>query len=290
MKKIIEYQPKYKQIKEILKERIIKGKYAEGTKMPSENQLVKEFGVSKHTILKALTELINENYIYRIQGKGTFVCESKKRKKNKIAIIVYHSENIYFSKIIRGAEDYAKSNNYHLILCNSVGDYEKETSYINSLINEVDGFLISCVYLENKISSGLSFLIKNKFPFVFISHIPEIKNIKKFDFVIPDNFGGFYNLTKHLIINGYKNFIFLSIKNGFKRTEIKQRYEAFKKALKESKIKEDNWIVIETTDNDAMSGYIGDGYAICDELIKHINKEKLCIMCVGDGLAIGVLN
>lgn len=41
--------------------------------LPSENQLAKRFNVSRMTARRALTELENEGYVERIQGKGTFV-------------------------------------------------------------------------------------------------------------------------------------------------------------------------------------------------------------------------
>jgi GntR family transcriptional regulator len=41
--------------------------------IPSERALIDQFGVSRITIRKAIDELVNEGYLYRIQGKGTFV-------------------------------------------------------------------------------------------------------------------------------------------------------------------------------------------------------------------------
>ncbi|MDY6790117.1 MAG: GntR family transcriptional regulator [Thermodesulfobacteriota bacterium] len=41
--------------------------------LPSENQLAKRFTVSRMTARRALTELENDGYVKRIQGKGTFV-------------------------------------------------------------------------------------------------------------------------------------------------------------------------------------------------------------------------
>jgi GntR family transcriptional regulator len=41
--------------------------------LPSENQLAKRFTVSRMTARRALTELDNEGYVERFQGKGTFI-------------------------------------------------------------------------------------------------------------------------------------------------------------------------------------------------------------------------
>ena len=117
----------HKRIADIIKRRIAKGKYTIEEKMPSENELLKEFKVSKLTLLKALNALVHQGIIFRRQGSGTFVAPTVSGRKNKkIAVIVYHSDNPYYSKIIKGIENYASQKGLGVILCNSKGDIKKE--------------------------------------------------------------------------------------------------------------------------------------------------------------------
>ncbi len=67
--------PLYHQLKEILKEII--AHQAPHTPLPSETEISLHFGISRPTIRQALTELVNEGYIYRSKGKGTFVKPQK---------------------------------------------------------------------------------------------------------------------------------------------------------------------------------------------------------------------
>ncbi|NNG66858.1 GntR family transcriptional regulator [Caldanaerobacter subterraneus] len=69
--------PLYHQIKEDIIEKIKNGTYKVNEKIPSENELVKLYSVSSITVKKALLDLVNEGYLYRIQGKGTFVAKPK---------------------------------------------------------------------------------------------------------------------------------------------------------------------------------------------------------------------
>ncbi len=69
--------PLYYQIKEDIINRIKSKEYVYDEKIPSENELKKIYNVSSITIKKALSDLVNEGYLYRIQGKGTFVAKPK---------------------------------------------------------------------------------------------------------------------------------------------------------------------------------------------------------------------
>src|SRR5580658_10606822 len=66
-------QPRYAQVVAEIKKRIERGIYPRGSLLPSEHQLVDEFGVSRPTIVKALSVLRVDGWIDTQQGKGSFV-------------------------------------------------------------------------------------------------------------------------------------------------------------------------------------------------------------------------
>jgi GntR family transcriptional regulator len=65
--------PKYAQVVAVIKQRIERGRYSPGSLLPSEHQLVDEFGVSRPTVVKALALLRQDGWIDTQQGKGSFV-------------------------------------------------------------------------------------------------------------------------------------------------------------------------------------------------------------------------
>lgn len=67
------FQPLYKQIKELLVERVASGEWPPGTFIPSEASLAASYEVSVGTLRKALNELVADNVVIRRQGKGTAV-------------------------------------------------------------------------------------------------------------------------------------------------------------------------------------------------------------------------
>ena len=69
--------PLYHQLKERLKHSIDQGEWLPGDQIPSENQLMNEYNVSRNTAKKAIEELVQNGLVYRKQGKGTFVAKPK---------------------------------------------------------------------------------------------------------------------------------------------------------------------------------------------------------------------
>ncbi len=69
--------PRYIQIKSKVLERIESGQMKAGDKVPSENKLSEQFNVSRMTARRALSELVNDGFLMRTQGLGTFVSDHR---------------------------------------------------------------------------------------------------------------------------------------------------------------------------------------------------------------------
>ena len=70
------YKPLYLQISEILRNQIKAGAYCPGDLLPSENDLLDRFPVSRNTAQRAIEDLVRDGLAIRIQGKGTYVPKS----------------------------------------------------------------------------------------------------------------------------------------------------------------------------------------------------------------------
>ncbi|MBP6900489.1 MAG: histidine utilization repressor [Burkholderiaceae bacterium] len=68
----------YAQVKQHLRDALAAGKYPPGALMPSEAELVAQFGVSRMTVNRALRELQAEGLVERVQGVGTFAAQLAK--------------------------------------------------------------------------------------------------------------------------------------------------------------------------------------------------------------------
>ncbi|MGL4991662.1 MAG: GntR family transcriptional regulator [Sarcina sp.] len=69
--------PVYVQLKSIILENIKNEFWKEGQLISSERELAEQFSISRMTVRQALGELVQEEYLYKKKGKGTYVCKQK---------------------------------------------------------------------------------------------------------------------------------------------------------------------------------------------------------------------
>lgn len=75
--------PSYVAVYDLLYQDIINGVYETGSPLPGETFLANKYKVSRNTLRQALTILVQDGYIYKQQGKGTFVSYDKNREEKR---------------------------------------------------------------------------------------------------------------------------------------------------------------------------------------------------------------
>jgi GntR family transcriptional regulator len=84
-----EHQKLYVQLIDILRKKIEDKDWDVGFQIPTEEDLCKNYGVSRATVRSAIAELVREGYLFRQQGKGTFV---KQIVSNKLVMLTSFRE------------------------------------------------------------------------------------------------------------------------------------------------------------------------------------------------------
>ncbi|MFB6467343.1 GntR family transcriptional regulator [Cytobacillus sp. Hz8] len=69
--------PIYYQLEELIKGLIEKGELKPGDSLPSEREYAEKYQISRMTVRQAFSKLVNDGYLYRLQGKGTFISDRK---------------------------------------------------------------------------------------------------------------------------------------------------------------------------------------------------------------------
>lgn len=212
-------QTKYNMVKQKITEWITSGEVKPGDKIYSENELVKLFHVSRHTIRQAIGDLVHEGWLYREQGAGTFCAHRLEptatksfslppiKHKGNIGIIVTEIDNYIFPSILKGIESHLSQHGYSLQLTSSNNDVEKERQCLQSMLSRnIDGLIvepIKCSGFNPTINYYLE-LEQNHLPYLMINQFyPQISPPH---LVVDDELGG-YIATEHLIHNGHQRIL-----------------------------------------------------------------------------------
>ena len=73
--------PLYQQVIDIIKNEINSGAYKAGEQIPNEFELAESYKVGRVTVRRAIEELVQQGYLTKRQGKGTFVNAPKLKRK-----------------------------------------------------------------------------------------------------------------------------------------------------------------------------------------------------------------
>lgn len=152
-------------------------------------------------------------------------------KSNIIGLMVEDISNPFFANIARMIEDRAYKNGYKIIYCSTDNDTEKTKDLIDVFRDRhVDGYIMAPPEgIENEVQT----LLKNNLPVVmFDRYLPEIAT----DYVVVDNLASTHEATRHLVENGYRKIAFITFSSM--QTQMADRLQGYKKAVKESGLKE----------------------------------------------------
>ncbi|MGP4038615.1 GntR family transcriptional regulator [Gracilibacillus sp. D59] len=172
----------YQQVYQSIKADITNGKFQVGDRIPSEKELSEKFQVSRITSKKALELLMNEGYVYRQRGRGTFVADSSTNqikqspdvKKPLFGLIITSLDGSFGNDLVTSlTED--TDEEFFVILKISLGLPDKEEQMMQELIElGVDGMIVAPAHSEHY-SSEILKMVVNKFPLVLIDR--SIKGI-----------------------------------------------------------------------------------------------------------------
>ncbi|GMA62899.1 GntR family transcriptional regulator [Alicyclobacillus fastidiosus] len=238
---------KYQKVYQYLCNEIAFGTYKPGDMIPTEEELTKQFNVSRVTTNRALQLLVNEGIIERKAGIGTFVSKQNERTKtsgmesnvssigkqvHKIGLVLPFLSSIYGHTILTELERLCSDHDMVLTVACSYADQEKEKVAINRLVDSgVDGLVVFPVN-GDYYNEALLKLHVEKFPLVLID-----KNLQGIPFscVSTNNRKASYELTSYLISLNHEEIAFVMPHSNFTSSLI-ERLDGYRLALTEANI------------------------------------------------------
>ena len=80
-------EPAYQVLREQLRAEIASGKYSDGTRLPTESELVTRHGLSRQTVRRAFQDLVATGMVIRIPGRGSYACDTGHRYLRQLGSI-----------------------------------------------------------------------------------------------------------------------------------------------------------------------------------------------------------
>lgn len=276
--------PKYLQLKDIIKKYFENEHYKPGQKIPSENELITRFEVSRNTVRQALGELVNEGFIYKKHGSGSFFSgkiHDEQTPSFLIGVITPFISYYIYPLIIQGIDDIAHEKRYNIVLGSSRGEQNKEVVSLEQLLEkDIDGLLIEPAggFKEIRDSKILPLLKELSIPFMVIDWVIDDPDIS---FVSINDIEGGFRATKYLIEAGHKRIACVYPNDHIPGI---QRYRGYRKALEAYNIEFDSTLDKPGTIfkwNDAAYAY-----GLVKELITLGEKRPSAIFFFNDSVAL----
>ena len=278
-------EPKYKQVKEHIIGYIRDNSLNYNDPIKSEIELMKEFSVSRHTIRKAIGDLVNEGWLYKQQGRGTFVANTKQQAPGKgklVGVITTYIKDYIFPEIISGIEGVLSDQGYSIILGNTNNDIEKERAILkNMLKHNLSGLIVEPTksIFPNHNDDLFKQLQNQGVPILFIH--ATYQNVEA-SYIIEDDQKAGYIATKYLIEQGHQR-----IAGIFKQDDMQGhgRYSGYLKALRESDIDSQEGDVLWYTTENRKQVVDLQNMKVIQQLI----EGRTGIVCYNDQISIGLI-
>ncbi|MDQ2887410.1 MAG: GntR family transcriptional regulator [Chloroflexota bacterium] len=284
------------QLTTYFRERILDGRLAAGTRLPTDSELAAEYKLSRDTVRQALALLAGEGLIERIQGRGTFVCQpptnaapANNQEQKQIGLLLnclqaphtYPDATHVKMDYLIGVEQAAKMHGYSVSFSYAEGNQEQQERDIARMqASHVAGMI---VYPVGDATSSLPFqqLQAAHVPLVFIDrYLPDLQA----DFVGMDNRGGGYRVTEHLLILGHRRIGFIYMhEETLNTSSVRERWQGYCAALQKYGIPYDESLVTP----DLKPGYSSVQQSI-SEFLQSPNRPG-AIFAVNDYVALYVL-
>lgn len=271
----------YKKIYSEIKDQILRKEYTFNEKIPSEDEIKTEFGVSAITVKKALKMLVDDGLVERIPGKGTFVMhqpilkDEAENKPNLIGVIMEHATTPFGLDMVYNMDHIAETLGYKLFIRYSYCDREKETQEIRYLLSmNVKGLIIMPSHGRHYNPEILK---------LFIDGFPVIMVDKKFDGVaIPsvrtNNEEAVAILVNALYRSGCRKISCIST-DDLDATSLKERQLGFRSEMKKLKMKSSGSCIVPSnplvTENKAHDNTVESIYKFLDN-----NKDLDAVVCL----------
>ena len=253
---------KWVEIFEKLQKDLRDGVYPQGVPLPSEEALVRKFGVSRITAVRAMDELRKRGLVWRKRGSGTFATKLARKESGQVGLIMPSlSFGEIFPPICQALTRYAQQDGYSLVLGDIASASPKKRAeearavarrFVEQGVAGVILQPLAFMRTPERVTREIMQLLSDaEIPVVLIDRNVDLRELPKaYDFVGIDNLDAGRAIGAHLLSRGAKRIHFLMRPNC--ASVIRDRYDGVMSALGE-RMPKNNMIVSEPNDRKTLA-------------------------------------
>lgn len=289
--------PIYRQVQAWLRQQIESGALMPGSMLPPVKLLCERLGGINHqTVRQAISLLVQEGALSAIPGRGAVVASQAERTV-KIGLVLPNIDSELTRQIANGVQsvfepevisvdgkDSLRREKASVVILDSRHNVKKEIENIAHLEDlPLDGAIILPV-VYGDIVKHLVRLQSDDFPVVLVDcMVPGLS----FPSVVVDNYGGSYEITKHVLERGRKKLAWIG--PAMSISSASQRFEGYRDAIADFGLPFDRKLVTSiatTLPTDPFEPFVQN---VIDGLVKGHPERPDAIVCGNDAIAIGCI-
>lgn len=152
-------EPIYQAIAQAFRSKVSAGAWKSGERIPTEEQLCHQLGVSRGTLRKAVGALVEEGILERVQGKGTFVATDK-------VSYPFAQELVSFAEEMR-----RRGQDFHTTVISSM--VTETPSWLLKKLNAPEGSKVLAIERARDVNGTPAVLMRN---WVLLSKCPGLEH------------------------------------------------------------------------------------------------------------------
>jgi len=203
-------------LRSLILEQIERGDIGVGDQLPTESQMVRQYGMSRATVREGIALLVQEGILARRRGAGTFVRSRKPHNGNKLLAAIVASQPggwDNFGQVVHEIEARVHEQGYSLIVCNHESSREKTQAHLQRIIEQrVGGVIFSPIQLPGFTDFNLQVVqtLEDKgIPFVLIASPISGESLCRYSFVSSNGFAATREIVRHLAGLGHRRIAYI---------------------------------------------------------------------------------
>lgn len=276
--------PKYKQVARQLQSDIVRS-FPDGSRIPTESELEKRYGVSRITVRQAVAELIDLGMLSRQQGRGTYVVDAGAASRNQQPLNIIFSTphaalgrvaDPFFGDILRGIS--AEAGGKHLNI--SFNDYNFDQDNFLQRLRQVqaNGVILLTAFPESLIKEILKMDIRLVMVCNFLTEQPVCR-------VNNDEKGGSLQAVQYLYDQGLRDIAI--IRDWHNDNCQEQRLKGAREAFLQLELEWSDDTVF--THPDRHESEVEYGYLSTHKMIRERPKIPEALFVLSDRMAYGAI-